>query len=196
MTLSCISSETKRHIGRNSWCFHTPCIRRPRYGSQWEYCLPVWYGKLEWWGYLVVNKFWWYVQRYRLNTGVWRTDGQTSCDCIVRAMHTRRTVKTAGGRMPLPPVYLCNGLASPAVCTVKFVTSLVTWQHHRCDVDSNSLSHPVLTVQFLPNCNKFVCWWYCDYLPKFHRSQFCTIRAKRNIPMLARDIGTMWQARG
>ena len=120
----------------------------------------------------MVNKFWWYVQRYRLNTGVWRTDGQTSCDCIVRAMHTRRTVKTAGGRMPLPPVYLCNGLASPVVCTVKFVTSLVTWQHHRCDVDSNSLSHPVLTVQFLPNCNKFVCWWYCDYLPKFHRSQF------------------------
>jgi len=36
--------------------FHIPCIRRR---SPSEYCHPVWYGKLEWSGYLTVKKLWW-----------------------------------------------------------------------------------------------------------------------------------------
>ena len=39
------------------------------------------------------KKIWRHVQRCWQNTGVWQTDGQTSCDGIVRAMHTRRVVK-------------------------------------------------------------------------------------------------------
>ena len=33
MALVCIISEIKREIGRNWRFFHTPCIRRPRWGE-------------------------------------------------------------------------------------------------------------------------------------------------------------------
>jgi len=54
--------------------------------------------KLEWRGYPIVEKVWWYVQPFRHNTDVWQTDGQTSdgqtsCDSRVRAKHTRHAVK-------------------------------------------------------------------------------------------------------
>ena len=45
MALSCIICETERNIGRTSWFFHTPCIRRPVQGFPSEYCHPVWYGQ-------------------------------------------------------------------------------------------------------------------------------------------------------
>ena len=59
-------------------------------------------GKPEWCGYLA-------VQKSRIRSAVLteyrrvtdrRTDGQTSYDSIVRAMHTRRAVKTAGESVP------------------------------------------------------------------------------------------------
>jgi len=73
--------------------FHTPCIRRPRYGGpQWNIAIPFGVENLELWGYPTVKKF---EDMYnRLDTGVWQTDRKTFCDGIVRAMHTRRAVKT------------------------------------------------------------------------------------------------------
>jgi len=50
MALSCIISEIKRDIGQKSWFFHTPLYSTPPLGvSPSDYCLPVWFGKLEWW---------------------------------------------------------------------------------------------------------------------------------------------------
>jgi len=39
--------------------------------------MSIWFGELEWWVYLVVEKVWWDAQPYRRNTGMWRTDRQT-----------------------------------------------------------------------------------------------------------------------
>jgi len=45
MALSCIICN----IGRKSWFFHTPCIRRPRYGGcSRNIAIPFGMGKLEW----------------------------------------------------------------------------------------------------------------------------------------------------
>jgi len=101
MAVSCIISEIKRDIGWKSWCFHAPLHSTPPLG------VPVG----EWWGYPMVKKLWGYVQPFRQNTGVWRTDrrtdGQTFWHSIVRAMHTRRAVKSifdiTGSRMMPPP---------------------------------------------------------------------------------------------
>ena len=51
--------------------------------------IPILFGveKLECFGYPKVKKVWWYVYPFQQNTGVWQTDGRTSCD----AQH--RTVK-------------------------------------------------------------------------------------------------------
>ena len=46
MALSCISSEIKPEIGRNSYFFHTPlAFGAPVRGSPSEYCHLVWYRK-------------------------------------------------------------------------------------------------------------------------------------------------------
>ena len=72
----------------------------PVRGFPSEYWHPVWYGKLEWWGYPMVENLYGYLKRLRLNTGVLQTDGQTdrqtqtSCQGTVRVMYTRRAVKT------------------------------------------------------------------------------------------------------
>ena len=66
MALSCIICEIKHDIGRKS------CIRRPRRNI----ATPFGMEKLEWLGYPMVKKFW---GSFRHNTGVWQTDGQTSC---------------------------------------------------------------------------------------------------------------------
>jgi len=106
----------------------------------------------EWWGYPMVKKLWGYVQPFRQNTGVWRTDrrtdGQTFWHSIVRAMHTRRAVKTifdiTGSRMMpppclqiyfRPPVTLTFDLLNPNCCDasgvyqvwVKFVGWFLIW---------------------------------------------------------------------
>jgi len=70
----------------------------PVRGSHRNIAIPFGVGNLEWWGYSTVKKVSRYVLPFTLNTGVWRTDRQTdrrtSCDGIVRAMHTRRAVKS------------------------------------------------------------------------------------------------------
>jgi len=95
MALSCIISEMKQDIGRKSWFFHTPLHLTPLFrGSSSEYCHHVWYGKTKWWGYLVVKNF--DDMCNRLDTILAcdrRTDRQTSCHGIDRAMYTRRAVK-------------------------------------------------------------------------------------------------------
>jgi len=96
MALSCLSSEIKRVTGRKSWLFHTPlAFDAPVRGSPSEYCHAVWCGKTR----LVGLPFGGKTLRMcnRLDTIPacdWRTDRQTSCHVIVRAMHTRRAVKT------------------------------------------------------------------------------------------------------
>ena len=58
--------------------FHTPLHSTPPLGeSPSEYCHPVWCGS---WNTKMVGlpdgeKIWGYVQPFRLDTGVWRTDG-------------------------------------------------------------------------------------------------------------------------
>jgi len=50
-------SETERDIGRKSSVFHTPCIRRPRYGSyRRNSAIPFGMEKLEWLGYIPVGE--------------------------------------------------------------------------------------------------------------------------------------------
>jgi len=81
----------KACIGRKSWFFHTPLA----FGlgrSPWEYCHPVWCGKTRMVGLPDGENFLRicitvYTQYRRV------TDRRTSCDGIVRAMHTRRAVK-------------------------------------------------------------------------------------------------------
>jgi len=58
---------------------------------------PVWFWKTRMVGLPDGEKTLGYMQPFRHNTGVWRTDrwmdGHTSCHGIVRAMRTRRAVK-------------------------------------------------------------------------------------------------------
>jgi len=92
LTLSCVISEIKRDIGRKAWFFHTPLHLMPPFGgSRRNIAIPFSMEKLECWGYPTVR-----ILCNRLDTipacDRW-TDGQTSWDGIVRAMHTRRAVK-------------------------------------------------------------------------------------------------------
>jgi len=75
MALSWISSEIKWDIGRKSWFFHTPCIRRRRWGSRRNIATPFGAKKLEWWGYPKVKCLTVYTEYGRATDG--RTDGQT-----------------------------------------------------------------------------------------------------------------------
>jgi len=100
IALSCVISESKRDIGRKSWYFHTLLHSTPPLGgSPSEYCRPVWYGNTRMVRPPDGKKF------EHTFSGVYRisacdrrtdvqTDGQTSCDGIVRAMRMRRAVKT------------------------------------------------------------------------------------------------------
>jgi len=101
MVLSCISSETKLDIGRKSWFIHTPiAFGAPVRGSPSEYCHPVWYGKTRMVGLPEGEKSFEDMcnRLHTIPACDWRTDGrtdrQTSCQSIVRAMHMRRAVKT------------------------------------------------------------------------------------------------------
>jgi len=104
MALSCISSEIKRDIGRKSWFFHTPCIRRPVRGVPVGiFFIPFNVKKLEWWCYPTMENF--EDMCNRLDTIPARdgqtdrqADGQTSYHGIVRAIHTSRAVKISSTR--------------------------------------------------------------------------------------------------
>jgi len=94
--LSCIICEIKRDIGRKSWFFHTPCIRRPGYrGPRRNIAIPCGVGKLEWWGYPMLKTVRIctiiYTQYRHVTDG--RTDGHLAT-LSVRTMHTCRSVKT------------------------------------------------------------------------------------------------------
>jgi len=100
MALSCIICEIKQDIGRKSWFFsYTLAFDAPvREVPRPNITILFGVGKLEWWGFPVLKKFWGYAWPFRHNTGMWqtdgRTDGQTSDHGLVRTMHTRRAVKT------------------------------------------------------------------------------------------------------
>jgi len=91
MAPSCINSDIKRDIGRKSWFFHTHlAFDAPvRGGPRQNIDVPFGKGKLEWWGYPLVKKLWGSIPACDR-----QTDGRTSCHGIVRAIHTRRAVKT------------------------------------------------------------------------------------------------------
>ena len=85
-------SEIERDIGRKSSFFHTPCIRRPRYGgSRLNIATPFGTEKLEWCGYPMVKKFRRYLYSFWRNSRTWQTDRHTD-----RQTHRHRmTAKTA-----------------------------------------------------------------------------------------------------
>ena len=92
IALSCIISEIKRDVGRKSRFFSSDApVRVPIRTLPW---------RLAWKTIMVVipgAEEVWYVQHFQYNTGVWKdrqTDRQTFCNSIVRAMHTRRAIKS------------------------------------------------------------------------------------------------------
>ena len=93
MALSCIICQIKRDIGGKSWFFHTPLHSAPPLGGPHrKIAVPFCVGKLEWWGYPMVKELWRYVFPFRLNIGVWQTDGRTDGH-LATAMRMRRAVK-------------------------------------------------------------------------------------------------------
>jgi len=99
MVLSCISSEIKLDIGRKSDFFHIPLHSAPPLeGSRRNIAIPFGVEKLEWWCYTRQWKNFedmcnclHTIPACNRQTDR-RTDRQTSCHGIVRAMHTRRAV--------------------------------------------------------------------------------------------------------
>ena len=108
MALSCIISELKRveckGYGKKSRFstnksknrdFFIPPSTPPLGGPRWSIAIPFDTEKLEWSGYPPDggknNDMFSRFDRIPACDG--RTDGQTSCHGIVRAMHTRRAVK-------------------------------------------------------------------------------------------------------
>ena len=118
MALSCISSEIKpaRYLSQIVSYSYPLHLAPPLGGPRRNVAIPFGMEKLEWWDYRATQ--WWektlricvtvYVQYRRVTDGRTdgRTDRQTSCQGIVRAMHTRRAVKwmgvcsTLGARVP------------------------------------------------------------------------------------------------
>jgi len=100
MALSCIISDIKQDIGRKSWFFsyHLAFDATVR-GSLSEYCHPIWYDKsrMVWLpgGEKNFDDMFSCFDRIPAcdrQTDI-RTDGQTSCHGIVRAIHTRHAAK-------------------------------------------------------------------------------------------------------
>jgi len=122
MALSCISSEINTDIGRKSWFFvpPPPLQSAPRLGGP-RRNIAVLFGmeKLKWLGYPTVKHFEdMYNRLYTISACDGQTDRQTnrqtSFHSIVRAMHTRRAVKT--GTSPYYWPYL-TGVISVAIST-------------------------------------------------------------------------------
>jgi len=100
MAISCIICKIKRDFGlKNRDFFHITHVFDAPVMSPSEYCHNVWQRKkLEWLAYqvsgvrslmvcLAVS-----VPYRRVTDG--QRDGQTSCESIVRAVHTRRAITT------------------------------------------------------------------------------------------------------
>ena len=91
MVLSCIISEIKRDIGRKSRFFNTPLYQTPLLGgSRYNTAIPFGTEEPEWCGYLMVKNLMICLAvsiEYRRVTDR-RTNRRTSCDSIVRAMHS------------------------------------------------------------------------------------------------------------
>ena len=65
IALSCIISHIQPDIGRKSQNLYTP----PVFGIL-RRCL-------QWWGYHMREKVWWYVKLFQYNMGAWQTDRRT-----------------------------------------------------------------------------------------------------------------------
>jgi len=99
MALTCIISEIKRDIGRKLLFFttqlhSTPISGSPLIGSPPEYCYNVWYRKARMVGLPDGKNILKICSACvgRIPACDRPTDGQTSCDSLVHAMHTRRAV--------------------------------------------------------------------------------------------------------
>jgi len=65
------------YSSRIAICIYPTCTRCPVSVSPSEYCYSVWYEKLKWCGYPMVEKNWRYVYSFRQNPRTWQTDRQT-----------------------------------------------------------------------------------------------------------------------
>ena len=74
---------------------YRPCIRRPAREFTSKYCHPIWYEKTRMLGLADDKIFWGYVQRYRQNTGVWRTDGRKTA---ILQQHSPRYAYASRGK--------------------------------------------------------------------------------------------------
>jgi len=88
--------------------------------SRRSIAIPFGMEKLEWWlSVLPDGKKRGYIQRCRQNTGVWQTDRQKFCDGFVRAVHTRRAIKTETRRA----IALTLGIVFLRASSTKALTS-------------------------------------------------------------------------
>jgi len=77
--LSCIVCKILRLIGRKSQNFYARTVFSApagddNVGISWRCLMLI---KLEWLGYRMLKKLWWYVKPFSYNTGTSRTDGWT-----------------------------------------------------------------------------------------------------------------------
>ena len=80
--LACCSFNSKQWIAQNrDFCLYPTCIDAPlwRKGSRRSIAIPFGSGvnKLEWRGYRMVKKFWWYVYLFWHNSRTWQTHTHT-----------------------------------------------------------------------------------------------------------------------
>jgi len=101
MVVSCIICKIKRDIGRKSWFFSYPLHSMSPLGGggcRSVYCHPLYYGKKTRMVWLldieITLKICLAVSTEYRRVTDGQTEGQTSCHGILRAMHTRRAVKT------------------------------------------------------------------------------------------------------
>jgi len=97
MALSCIFSEIKRDIGRKLQFFHTLALTPTFGGSRWNIVIMFGTENLEWCGYPTVKKFDDMSNRVDKipacdGQTYGQADGQTSCDSIVHAMHSKKVM--------------------------------------------------------------------------------------------------------
>jgi len=90
------------------------CIWRPRQeSSRRNIAMPFGMEKLEWRGYPMVKKFWWYVYSLWHNWRTWQTDRQTPHDDIGRACIASRGNKMMHNIYLHSPVSLRQGSPVP-----------------------------------------------------------------------------------
>jgi len=91
--------DTARYLWQKSSFYHTPCIRRPRYGgSRRNIGTPFGIEKLEWCRYPMVKKIRRYLYSFWRDLRTWQTDRQTDGHQVTAKtalMHMHRAVKIA-----------------------------------------------------------------------------------------------------